>query len=79
MDFFLFEPLAIRRYIEAAGLGIEEIIERGPYPPEVEYQSRRAYIFARKPRFEALIRQSGSTRPSVPKADLPAPIPGPLT
>jgi hypothetical protein len=25
-----------------------EIIERNPYP-EVEYQSRRAYVFARKP------------------------------
>jgi ubiquinone/menaquinone biosynthesis C-methylase UbiE len=49
MDFFLFQALAIRRYIEAAGLGIEEIIKRGPYAPEVEYQSRRAYIFARKP------------------------------
>jgi ubiquinone/menaquinone biosynthesis C-methylase UbiE len=49
MDFFLFQPSAIRRSVEAAGLGIEEIIERGPYSPEVEYQSRRAYIFARKP------------------------------
>ena len=50
MDFFLFQPQAIRRYIEAAGFAIEEIIERGPYSPEVEYQSRRAYIFARKTR-----------------------------
>jgi SAM-dependent methyltransferase len=49
MDFFLFEPSAIRHYIEAAGLAIEEIIEREPYSPEVEYQSRRAYIFSRKP------------------------------
>jgi ubiquinone/menaquinone biosynthesis C-methylase UbiE len=49
MDFFFFQPLAIRRYIEAAGLVIGEIIEREPYPPEVEYQSRRAYIFVRKP------------------------------
>jgi ubiquinone/menaquinone biosynthesis C-methylase UbiE len=49
MDFFFFQPLAIRRAIEAAGLAIENIIEREPYPPEVEYQSRRAYIFARKP------------------------------
>jgi ubiquinone/menaquinone biosynthesis C-methylase UbiE len=48
MDFFLFQPLAIRHCVEAAGLAIEEIIERDPYPPEVEYQSRRAYIFARK-------------------------------
>lgn len=49
MDFFLFPPSQIRQFIEAAGLVIEEILERGPYPPEVEYQSRRAYIFARKP------------------------------
>jgi ubiquinone/menaquinone biosynthesis C-methylase UbiE len=49
MDFFLFPPLAIQRHLEAAGFAIEEIIEREPYPPEVEYQSRRAYIFARKP------------------------------
>jgi len=49
MDFFLFQPSEIRRYVEAAGLVIEEIVERGPYAPEVEYQSRRAYIFARKP------------------------------
>ena len=49
MDFFLFPPLAIRHHLEVAGLVVEEIIEREPYPPEVEYQSRRAYIFARKP------------------------------
>jgi SAM-dependent methyltransferase len=49
MDFFLFPPLAIQHHLEAAGLVVEEIIEREPYPPEVEYQSRRAYIFARKP------------------------------
>jgi ubiquinone/menaquinone biosynthesis C-methylase UbiE len=48
MDFFLFPPLLIRRYLETAGFRIEETIERGPYAPEVEYQSRRAYIFARK-------------------------------
>jgi ubiquinone/menaquinone biosynthesis C-methylase UbiE len=49
MDFFLYQPSEIRRYVEGAGLVIEEIIEREPYSPEVEYQSRRAYIFARKP------------------------------
>jgi ubiquinone/menaquinone biosynthesis C-methylase UbiE len=49
MDFFLYQSLEIRRYIEDAGLAIEDIVERGPYAPEVEYQSRRAYIFARKP------------------------------
>jgi ubiquinone/menaquinone biosynthesis C-methylase UbiE len=49
MDFFLFQTSAIRRHLKAAGLVIEEVIEREPYPPDVEYQSRRAYIFARKP------------------------------
>ena len=48
MDFFLFQPLVIRHYLETAGFAIEEIIERVPYSPEVEYQSRRAYIFVRK-------------------------------
>jgi ubiquinone/menaquinone biosynthesis C-methylase UbiE len=59
MDFFLFPTSAIRKYLEAAGLTIEEIIEREPYAPEVEYQSRRAYIFARKPAAKAS-HQSGS-------------------
>ena len=35
-------------YLEQAGLIVEEVIERGPYAPEVEYQSRRAYILASK-------------------------------
>jgi hypothetical protein len=39
----------VRGSIERAGFEIEEIIERDPYAPEVEYQSRRAYIFAQKP------------------------------
>src|SRR6266699_5666621 len=43
MDFFLFRLSTIRRYIEVAGFEIQEIIEREPYAPEVEYQSRRAY------------------------------------
>jgi SAM-dependent methyltransferase len=49
MDFFFFQPSSIRLQLEAAGLQIEEIIEREPYAPEVEHQSRRAYIFACKP------------------------------
>jgi SAM-dependent methyltransferase len=48
MDFFFFQPDAIRVELEAAGFFIEEIIERGPYAPEVEHQSRRAYVFGRK-------------------------------
>lgn len=49
MDFFFFQTIAIRQKLEAAGFVVEEIIEREPYAPEVEYQSRRAYIFAGKP------------------------------
>lgn len=48
MDFFFFQALSIRQKLEAVGFVVEEIVERGPYAPEVEYQSRRAYIFARK-------------------------------
>src|SRR5262249_7092575 len=48
MDFFFFQPSSIRQYLEDARLEVEEIIEREPYAPEVENQSRRAYFFARK-------------------------------
>ncbi len=50
MDFFFYQPTEIRSHLEEAGFAIEDIFEREPYPPELEYQSRRAYIFARKPR-----------------------------
>jgi ubiquinone/menaquinone biosynthesis C-methylase UbiE len=48
MDFFFFQPGNIRRHLEKAGFAIEDIVEREPYAPDVEYQSRRAYIFARR-------------------------------
>jgi SAM-dependent methyltransferase len=44
-----FRSATIANYLRSAGFEIEEIVERDPYAPEVEYQSRRAYIFARKP------------------------------
>ena len=47
MDFLLFQPSEIRPDLEKAGFNIEEIVEREPYP-DVEYPSRRAYIFALK-------------------------------
>jgi SAM-dependent methyltransferase len=47
MDFFFFQPHAITKILEKAGFGIGDVVEREPYPPEVEYQSRRAYVFAR--------------------------------
>jgi len=49
MDWFFFRSDEIVRLLQAAGFAIEEVIERGPYAPEVEHQSRRAYIFAQKP------------------------------
>jgi len=49
MEFFHFEPQVVLRTLEAAGFVIEDVIEREPYAPDVEFQSRRAYVFARKP------------------------------
>lgn len=48
MDFFFFLPAEIRGQLKAERFTIGEVIERAPYAPEVEYQSRRAYIFAQK-------------------------------
>lgn len=45
-----FRVSTISDFLREAGFTIGEIIEREPYAPEVEYQSRRAYIFAQKPR-----------------------------
>jgi ubiquinone/menaquinone biosynthesis C-methylase UbiE len=55
MDFHFLQPLATQRDLEAAGFTVEEVVEREPYAPEVEHQSRRAYIFARKPAVSDLI------------------------
>ena len=55
LDFRFFSPQAIASDLEAAGLVVQETVERDPYAPEVEHQSRRAYIFARKPAAAELI------------------------
>lgn len=47
MDFILFRTDEMLGYLDSAGFDIEELVERDPYP-DVEYQSRRAYIVARK-------------------------------
>ena len=39
----------VTRLLGKAGLDIVTVEEREPYAPEVEYQSRRAYIVAREP------------------------------
>lgn len=49
LDFTFFRASTILEYMRDAGFEIDEVIERDPYAPEVEYQSRRAYIFAHKP------------------------------
>lgn len=49
LDFLFFETEEVKDYLRTAGFELEEAIERDPYPKEVEYQSRRAYVFARKP------------------------------
>jgi hypothetical protein len=48
LDFYLFTADEIKAYLEAARFIVEEVLEREPYP-EVEYQSRRAYLIAQKP------------------------------
>ncbi len=49
MDFLYFEPTEMEAYLKEAGYERIETTVRDPYAPEVEHQSRRAYIFARKP------------------------------
>jgi len=49
VDFFFFRTAEVAGYLSEAGFEIEEIIEREPYP-DVEHQSRRSYIFARRPK-----------------------------
>jgi SAM-dependent methyltransferase len=49
LEFHFFRRDTAVGYIRNAGFEIEEVIEREPYAADVEYQSRRAYIFAKKP------------------------------
>jgi ubiquinone/menaquinone biosynthesis C-methylase UbiE len=52
VDFFLFRSDEMTAFLRSAGFEIEEMIERDPYP-DVEHQSRRSYIFARRPNTKA--------------------------
>jgi SAM-dependent methyltransferase len=49
LDFYFFSSDEMAEYLSVAGFEIDEILERDPYPEAVEHQSRRSYIFARKP------------------------------
>ena len=53
LDFHFFPTRDVVSYLRAARFEVVEIVERDPYPPEVEYQSRRAYIFAHTPAVQA--------------------------
>jgi len=48
MDFMFFPTEFIHQCLQSSGFTQIEVIERDPYP-DVEYPSRRAYAFARKP------------------------------
>ena len=47
-DATLFTLAEVVQQAEKAGLAVERAVERDPYAPEVEYQSRRGYMLARR-------------------------------
>ncbi len=47
-DFVFFLVPEMQAYLQTAGFQLEDLMERPPYP-NVEHQSHRAYILARKP------------------------------
>jgi SAM-dependent methyltransferase len=48
VDFFFFDPTELMAHLDQTGFMEIGLTEREPYP-EVEHQSRRAYLFARRP------------------------------
>ncbi|MEO6393605.1 MAG: methyltransferase domain-containing protein [Pyrinomonadaceae bacterium] len=54
IDFYFLETAKIKELLTTSGFTLSEVIERDPYP-EVEFPSRRAYIFARKPESAPII------------------------
>ncbi|GAP96673.1 class I SAM-dependent methyltransferase [Leptolyngbya sp. NIES-2104] len=48
LDFHFFETAEMKDYLRTAGFELEEAIGRDPYP-DIEVQTRRAYLFAKKP------------------------------
>lgn len=51
IDFIFFRTDEMLGYLSEAGFDIDETVERDAYP-DVEYQSRRAYILAQAPKLE---------------------------
>ena len=48
LDVALFTTAEMTGYLQEAGFSVEQALERDPYAPEVEYQSRRGYVLAKK-------------------------------
>lgn len=48
LDFWFYGAAEMAGYLERADFAVEEVVERDPYAPDVEHQSRRAYLLARK-------------------------------
>jgi len=49
LDTWFLQPREIESLLRDAGFTVEMSLVRQPYAPDVEHQSQRAYIFARKP------------------------------
>jgi SAM-dependent methyltransferase len=49
LDFHFFRAEDMEELLVEAGFEVEEVVEREPYGEDVEAQTRRAYVFARKP------------------------------
>jgi SAM-dependent methyltransferase len=49
LDFFFFQPGEMQEWLATAGFQVDEVLEREPYTEDVEHQSRRCYIIARRP------------------------------
>jgi len=48
MDFYLLDPEIIRAELQSEGFVVQELAIREPYAPDVEHQTRRAYLWVRK-------------------------------
>ena len=48
LDYYFYRPETLADLLEAAGFTVEARIVRAPYAPDVEHQSQRGYLLARK-------------------------------
>jgi C_GCAxxG_C_C family probable redox protein len=61
INFFLFTTTEMTENLASAGFEIKEIVERDPYP-NVEAQTRRAYVLAQKPNRRSITMSQKSQR-----------------